>query len=77
MFKITEFLPIINPPQAAILSVGGINSVPVVKDGEVVPGKIMKLNLSCDHRVVDGQDGAEFINTLKKYLENPTLLLIC
>jgi pyruvate dehydrogenase E2 component (dihydrolipoamide acetyltransferase) len=76
MFGVTNFQAIINPPQAAIVAVGGIQDVPVVKNGTVVPGKIMNLTLSADHRVVDGAAGAEFMQTLKKYLENPASLLI-
>lgn len=76
MYGVTEFQAIINPPQAAILAVGGILDVPVVKNGMIVPGKVMNVTLSCDHRVVDGARGAEFLKTLKKYLENPAALLI-
>ncbi len=76
MFGISEFVAIINPPQAAILAIGGIEDKPIVKDGQVVPGKTMKLTLSADHRVLDGADGAKFLKTLQKYLENPSLLLL-
>ncbi len=76
MFGITEFKAIINPPQAAILAVGGIIDQPVVKGGHVVPGKVMKVTLSADHRVLDGTDVAKFLKTLQKFLENPSLLLI-
>lgn len=76
MFGIHDFQAIINPPQVAILSIGGMRDVPVVKNGEVVPGKRMMVSLSADHRVVDGADGAKFIVTVQKYLENPTILLI-
>ena len=75
MFGIDEFTAIINTPDACILAVGGIKQVPVVKDGQVVPGNVMKLNLSCDHRVVDGASGAAFLNTLKTYLQNPVTML--
>lgn len=75
MFGIEEFTAIINPPDACILAVGGIKEVPVVKNGQVVPGNIMKVTLSCDHRVVDGASGAAFLQTLKQYLENPVLML--
>jgi len=75
MFGIEDFTAIINTPDACILAVGGIKQVPVVKDGQVVPGNIMKLSLSCDHRVVDGASGAAFLNTLKAYLENPVTML--
>ena len=75
MFGIDEFTAIINTPDACILAVGGIKQVPVVKDGLVVPGNVMKLTLSCDHRVVDGASGAAFLNTLKTYLQNPVTML--
>ncbi|MGL4596774.1 MAG: pyruvate dehydrogenase complex dihydrolipoamide acetyltransferase [Bacteroidia bacterium] len=75
MFGIDEFTAIINPPDACILAVGGIKDVPVVKNGQVVPGKIMKVTLSCDHRVVDGASGAAFLQTLKAMLENPVTML--
>ncbi|MCP5504795.1 MAG: pyruvate dehydrogenase complex dihydrolipoamide acetyltransferase [Chlamydiales bacterium] len=76
MFGIHDFQAIINPPQVCILSVGGMRDCPVVKDGEVVPGKRMMISLSSDHRVVDGADAAKFIVTIQKYLENPPILLI-
>ena len=75
MFGIDEFTAIVNPPDACILAIGGINQVPVVKNGEIVPGNIMKVTLSCDHRVVDGALGSAFLNSFKNYLENPVLLL--
>ena len=75
MFGVEEFTAIINPPDACILAVGGIKQTPVVKDGKVVPGAVMKLTLSCDHRVVDGALGADFLRTLKTLLENPVLFL--
>ncbi|WP_129714277.1 pyruvate dehydrogenase complex dihydrolipoamide acetyltransferase [Pedobacter sp. SYP-B3415] len=75
MFGIDEFTAIINPPDACILAVGGISQVPVVKNGAVVPGNIMKVTLSCDHRVVDGATGAAFLQTLKALLEEPVRLL--
>ncbi|HTL82449.1 MAG TPA: dihydrolipoamide acetyltransferase family protein [Bacteroidia bacterium] len=71
MFGIDEFTAIINPPDSCILAVGGIKDTPVVKDGKIVAGKIMKVTMSCDHRVVDGATGAAFLQTLKKALENP------
>jgi pyruvate dehydrogenase E2 component (dihydrolipoamide acetyltransferase) len=76
MFGIEEFTAIINPPDACILAVGAIRSVPVVKNGQVVPGNVMKVTLSCDHRVVDGALGAAFLQTLKSYLENPVMMLV-
>ncbi|WP_372633834.1 pyruvate dehydrogenase complex dihydrolipoamide acetyltransferase [Fodinibius sp.] len=71
MFGIEEFTAIINPPNACILAVGAIKEVPVVEDGEVVPGKRMKMTLSSDHRIVDGAMAAQFLNTLRQMLENP------
>jgi len=74
MFGIDNFTAIINPPDACILAVGGISQEPVVKNGTIVPGNIMKVTLSCDHRVVDGATGSEFLRTLKLMLENPVLM---
>jgi pyruvate dehydrogenase E2 component (dihydrolipoamide acetyltransferase) len=76
MFGIDQFTAIINPPDACILAVGGISQEPVVKNGQVVPGNIMKLTLSCDHRVVDGATGAAFLQTLKQLLEEPVRMLV-
>ncbi|MGZ3863355.1 MAG: pyruvate dehydrogenase complex dihydrolipoamide acetyltransferase [Bacteroidia bacterium] len=76
MFGIDQFTSIINTPEACILAVGGINQVPVVKNGAIVPGNIMKITLSCDHRVVDGATGAAFLQTLKIYLENPVTMFV-
>lgn len=76
MFGIEEFTAIVNPPDACILAVGGIQSVPVVKNGEVVPGNVMKVTLSCDHRVVDGAVGAAFLQTLKQLLEDPVRMIL-
>ena len=76
MFAITDFQAIINPPQAAILAVGGIVEKPVIKNGAIVPGKLMNLSLSVDHRVVDGVAAAEFLKTVQTYLENPAGLLL-
>jgi pyruvate dehydrogenase E2 component (dihydrolipoamide acetyltransferase) len=73
---IESFDAIINPPQAAILSVGAIVEKPVVKDGQIVPGMRMNVGLSCDHRVVDGAVGARFLNEVKKLIENPALMLV-
>jgi pyruvate dehydrogenase E2 component (dihydrolipoamide acetyltransferase) len=75
MFGIDEFTAIINPPDSCIMAVGGIEEVPVVKNGQIVPGNVMKVTLSCDHRVVDGASGAKFLQTFKKLMENPVLLL--
>src|SRR5690606_22862985 len=75
MFGTEEFTAIINPPAACILAVGAMNLVPVVKNGQIVPGNVMKVTLSCDHRVVDGAVGSAFLQTFKNYMENPVLLL--
>lgn len=76
MFGIEEFTAIVNPPDSCILAVGGIKNVPVVKDGAVVPGNVMKVTLSCDHRVVDGATGAAFLQTFKELMENPIALVV-
>jgi pyruvate dehydrogenase E2 component (dihydrolipoamide acetyltransferase) len=76
MFGIDEFTAIINPPDACILAVGGIKQTPIVKDGQIVVGNLMKVTLSCDHRVVDGATGAAFLQTLKGMLEDPMRMLI-
>lgn len=76
MFGIEQFTAIINPPNACILAVGAIREVPVVEDGEVVPGKRMKVTLSSDHRIVDGASAAKFLSTLKHLLENPLGMLL-
>jgi pyruvate dehydrogenase E2 component (dihydrolipoamide acetyltransferase) len=75
MFGITEFTSIINQPNSAILSVGAIVEKPVVRDGQIVIGNTMKLTLACDHRTVDGATGAQFLQTLRLYLENPVTML--
>src|SRR5215213_1920827 len=71
MFDVGEFIAIINPPQAAILAIGSIHDVPVVENGEIVPGKRMNITLSADHRVTDGAEVARYLQTVKRYLENP------
>ncbi|MEO1515315.1 MAG: pyruvate dehydrogenase complex dihydrolipoamide acetyltransferase [Bacteroidota bacterium] len=76
MFGIEEFTAIINPPDACILAVGAIIQKPIVKDGELAVGNMMKVTLSCDHRVVDGATGAQFLQTLKGMLEDPLRLLV-
>lgn len=76
MFGVSNFKAIINPPQAAILAVGGISDEPVVKNGMVVSGKVMEITLSCDHRIIDGSEGAKFIKTVQKYLESPSVLIL-
>jgi pyruvate dehydrogenase E2 component (dihydrolipoamide acetyltransferase) len=76
MFGIESFTAIINPPDSCILAIGGIKEVPVVKNGQLVPGNVMKVTLSCDHRVVDGASGASFLQTFKGYMENPVSMLL-
>jgi len=76
MFGIDEFTAIINPTDSCILAIGGISQVPVVDQGQVVPGNVMKLTLSCDHRVVDGATGAAFLQTVKAMLEEPFKILV-
>jgi len=76
MFGVDEFTAIINPPDACILAVSAIQQVPVVKNGAIVPGNVMKLTLSCDHRVVDGASGSAFLQTVKSYLEEPLRMMI-
>ncbi len=75
MFGVEEFTSIINQPNSAILSVGAIVEKPVVKNGEIVVGKTMKVTLACDHRTIDGATGAQFLQTLKAYVENPVTML--
>lgn len=75
MYGIDDFTAIINPPDSCIMAVGGIKQVPVVKNGQIVAGNIMKITLSCDHRSVDGASGSEFLLSFKQYLENPVLML--
>jgi pyruvate dehydrogenase E2 component (dihydrolipoamide acetyltransferase) len=76
MFGVDEFTGIINLPDACLLAVGGISKVPVIKNDQIVPGNIMKVTLSCDHRVVDGATGAAFLQTLKSILEEPLRMLV-
>lgn len=76
MFGIEEFTSIINAPESCILAVGGIKQTPVVKNNEIVPGNIMKVTLTCDHRTVDGATGAAFLKTFKELLEDPVRILI-
>ncbi len=76
MFGIDEFTAIINPPDACIMAVGGIKQTPVVKNGQIQIGNIMKVTLSCDHRVVDGAVGSAFLQTFKSLLENPVRILV-
>lgn len=76
MFGIKEFTAIINPPEAAIIAVGGAAPMPVVRNGEIVVRNIMNVTMSCDHRVIDGATGAKFLQTFKQMLENPILMLM-
>ncbi len=76
MFGIEEFTSIINAPESCILAVGGIKQTPVVKNGQIVPGNIMKVTMTCDHRTVDGAVGSAFLVTLKKLLEDPVRILV-
>lgn len=76
MFDIDEFTAIINPPDACILAVGSISQKPVIRNNEIVPGNIMKVTLSCDHRVVDGATGAQFLQTFKTILEDPIRIIV-
>ena len=76
MFGIDEFTAIINPNDSCILAVGGIKNTPVIKNGEIVPGNIMKVTLSCDHRIVDGATGSAFLNTVKELIEDPIKILV-
>ncbi|GAK88769.1 dihydrolipoamide acetyltransferase component of pyruvate dehydrogenase complex [Nonlabens ulvanivorans] len=76
MFGITEFTSIINQPNSAIMSVGAIVQKPVVKNGQIVVGNVMKITLACDHRTVDGATGAAFLQTFKSYIENPIVMYV-
>jgi pyruvate dehydrogenase E2 component (dihydrolipoamide acetyltransferase) len=76
MFGIDEFTAIINPPDACILAVGAAKETVVVENGQMQVGNVMKVTLSCDHRVVDGAVGSAFLQTLKTYLENPVMMLV-
>jgi len=76
MFGIDSFTAIVNPPDACIMAIGGIKEVPVVREGQIVPGNVMMVTLSCDHRVVDGATGAAFLQTFKTYMENPVTMLM-
>ncbi|HYI81287.1 MAG TPA: 2-oxo acid dehydrogenase subunit E2, partial [Thermoleophilaceae bacterium] len=76
MFGVTSFSAVINPPQAGILAVGSIEEVPVVRDGEIVPGSKMAVNLACDHRILYGADGAQFLAQVRELLEQPLSLAL-
>ncbi|MGH7691032.1 MAG: dihydrolipoamide acetyltransferase family protein, partial [Gemmatimonadaceae bacterium] len=75
MFGIDQFTAIINPPEAGIIAVGGIEEKPVVRDGEITVRKRLRVTMSCDHRVIDGATGAKFLQTLRRMLENPLMLV--
>ncbi|MFW6023859.1 MAG: 2-oxo acid dehydrogenase subunit E2, partial [Myxococcota bacterium] len=76
MYGIEDFAAVINPPEGAILAVGTVRDEPVVQDGQVVPGKRMRMTLSADHRVIDGAVGAQLLATLKPILEHPAALAL-
>jgi pyruvate dehydrogenase E2 component (dihydrolipoamide acetyltransferase) len=76
MLGIDEFTAVINPPEAAILAVGAVTPKPVVRDGQVVVRQMMRVTMSCDHRVIDGATGARFLQTFKRTLENPLLMIV-
>jgi pyruvate dehydrogenase E2 component (dihydrolipoamide acetyltransferase) len=76
MFEVEHFIAIINPPEAAILAIGSVRDVPVVENGQIVPGKRMKATISVDHRVSDGAEAAQFLQALQKYLEEPLRLMV-
>ncbi|MFP6683100.1 MAG: 2-oxo acid dehydrogenase subunit E2, partial [Polyangiaceae bacterium] len=76
MYGIEHFAAVINPPEGAILAVGAIRDEAVVRDGSLAPGKKLKLTLSCDHRVIDGATGAEFLAGLRRVLENPSQIVL-
>jgi len=73
---VDSFVAIINPPEAAILAVGSVQEVPVVEDGQIKPGMVLKITLSADHRITDGAEAAQFLQAMAEYLENPLLMLI-
>jgi pyruvate dehydrogenase E2 component (dihydrolipoamide acetyltransferase) len=76
MYRIDSFAAVINPPQAAILAVGAIRERPVVRDGEVIAAHIMRVNLACDHRILYGAEGAEFLGRIRELLEEPFSLAL-
>jgi pyruvate dehydrogenase E2 component (dihydrolipoamide acetyltransferase) len=76
MYGVTDFAAIINPPQAAILAVGELREIPVVRDGQLVPGSRMSIVLTCDHRILYGAPAAEFLARVRQLLEQPLNLLL-
>jgi pyruvate dehydrogenase E2 component (dihydrolipoamide acetyltransferase) len=75
MFGVEEFIAVLNPPQVAILAVGAVKEQPVVRDGELDAAPILRMTLTCDHRAIDGADGAQFLQTLVALVEQPALAL--
>jgi pyruvate dehydrogenase E2 component (dihydrolipoamide acetyltransferase) len=75
MFEVENFIAVLIPPQAASIAVGAIQDVPVIRKGKVTAGRRMKVTLSCDHRALDGLQGAEFLKELKRILEHPEELI--
>jgi pyruvate dehydrogenase E2 component (dihydrolipoamide acetyltransferase) len=75
MFGVEQFVAVLNPPQVAILAVGAVKDTPIAIDGEVDVAPVMQLMLTCDHRAIDGADGAEYLRTLVAFLEQPALAL--
>jgi pyruvate dehydrogenase E2 component (dihydrolipoamide acetyltransferase) len=76
MFNVDHFIAIINPPEAAILAVGSVRETPVVRDGQIVPGKLMQVTLSADHRVTDGAEGARWLEIFRSFMEQPMRLVM-
>ena len=76
MFGIEEFTSILNAPESCIMAIGAITQTPVVRNGELAIGNIMKVTLTCDHRTVDGASGAKFLQTFKSFVENPVTMLV-
>ena len=76
MYGISEFSAVINPPQGAILAIGAGEQKPVVKNGELTVGTVMKVTMSCDHRAIDGAVSAEYLQAFKAYVENPVMMLL-
>jgi pyruvate dehydrogenase E2 component (dihydrolipoamide acetyltransferase) len=76
MFGIDEFTAVINPPEGAILAIGAMAPVPVVKENQIVIRQTMRVTMSCDHRVIDGAIGAQFLRTFKQIMENPLYLFL-
>jgi pyruvate dehydrogenase E2 component (dihydrolipoamide acetyltransferase) len=76
MYGVKQFDAILNLPEVGILAVGAVDQRPVIENGQIVPGWLMSVTLTCDHRAVDGATGAEFLRTLKALLEEPALMLL-